>query len=633
MELFNANAKASKPPEKAGFLTDATDGQRQGYWRMPTVALHYVLTGDKGSFNDSVGFMKLLLNEKNWETGAELNSGMSAANIMVGAALTYDWLYNDLDPEFREQFRQKLLFHARAMYHGGHLKGNPGTHYWQNDPANNHRWHRNAGMVLSVLTSYTGAPEEQWLLNKTKEELEYIAKWLPEDGTCHEGPTYAIFGNSYLVIAMDAADRCYGTQFLQQPFFKNAGKFLTQSLVPDKQNFFHFGDAGGGGLTSYSYFLYRTAGVHKQPDVYSVLNEAVQASGKNFNVTAWMPLIWYDPTVLDGKPVELPKRAFFDDIGVALIRDGWTKQSAAAMFKSGPFGGFELNKYRNENGAYINVAHDDPDANSFILYKNGDFLAETDRYSQDKKSSHFNTILVNGMGQMAKGRPEGGHWTQPAAGNTDMTKMAYVTAYKEAGDVVIVEGEASGSYLAYTDRKSGAQRPDLEAFRRTFIWVEGKYVLVLDDIKSSKEAKITWLMQGPKLQAVDEEKGTYTLSRENENCPFQVVSEEPMTPQIVVSAADHRSTPLGWQQLQLSGTVKAVRLSSVYDLWSVGDVKVELKTTDAGNATVTVTGKGINDTWKWQSAKNVNTASVISGSRDGKVIGEITEADTTPHAK
>ncbi|MCX7916750.1 MAG: heparinase II/III-family protein [bacterium] len=130
------------------------------------------------------------------------------------------------------------------------------------------------------------------------------------------------------------------------------------------------------------------------------------------------------------------------------------------MFKCGPLGGYSLNKFRNENNfKYVNVAHDDLDANSFIIYTKGKFVATTDGYSRSKKSANHNTILVDGKGQIPPGRREGDVWTQPATGQTDMTQLAYITKFKDMGDVVISEGEVGRFYQ------------NLRKFRRSFIWV------------------------------------------------------------------------------------------------------------------------------------------------------------------
>jgi len=449
---------------------------------------------------------------------------------------------------------------ARKMYHGGHLNKNNATGYWQNDPQNNHRWHRNAGLALCVLAAYSGAEGEHWILAKTKQELDYVARWLPDDGTSHEGPTYMVFGGSHLLIAMHAADRCFDADYLQQPFFKRVGPYLSQSLAPDRSALFAYGDSGGG-LGAYANFLYKTAAVHRQADVQALLDGKWQQSPRSFDVSAWMALIWRDPAL---KPVglgDVPTRSFFDDIGLAYIRDGWDDESVAAMFKCGPFGGYRLNAFRNSHDMrYINVAHDDPDANSLVLWKSGSYLAETDRYSKHKQSANHNTVLVNGMGQMARGRPEGGVWSQPGG---DMTTMGVVTAWKPGKDVVIIEGEAAGSYLAYTDRKTKRTRPALQRFRRTFIWVEGRYVLVLDDIRAPSAVEVSWLIQGPKLSVQDKNALRFTLAHADATCPFQVAADHDRVAQkVVTSSADHRGKALGWQQLQLTVEARTVRFAS-----------------------------------------------------------------------
>ena len=134
-----------QPPEKTDFLHNDTDGIRQGMWRMPTVGLHYVLTGDKKSLAAGAGFLEMFTALDHWQLGEEMDAGMGSSNVMAGVAMLYDWLYNDLDPAFREKVREKLLLMARRQYYWGHMMLTESGHYWQSDPANNHRWHRERG--------------------------------------------------------------------------------------------------------------------------------------------------------------------------------------------------------------------------------------------------------------------------------------------------------------------------------------------------------------------------------------------------------------------------------------------------------------------------------------------------------
>ena len=599
-----------KAPGHTKFLRDGTDAQRQGYWRTPTAALHYVLTGEKKSLDQAVGFLKKFLALKHWEEGGERDSGMGAANIMVGAALAYDWCHDALEPDFREAVRKKLLWHARAMYHGGHLRKNRGaTHYWQNDPQNNHRWHRDAGLALCILAAYSGKGEEDWILTKTFEELEFIHAWLPPDGTSHESPSYLIFGGSHLTIAMQASDRCFGTKYLDHPFFKNVAMFRMHTLTPGLKDAFGYGD--GGGLGGYNNFLFKCTAKHRLADVQAGLWRMFHLNPNAYDF-AWFSLVWFDPTVKGGSLEKLPKTAFYPDVGVALLRDGWEENDVGAMFKCGPYGGYKLNEYRNSNDfRYINVAHDDPDVNSFVLYARGEFLAETSRYSKKKLTSSHNTILVNGKGQ----RGEGQGWTQPfKRGDKDMTKVGIVTTWKDAGDVVVVEGEGGGAY------------PDLTRYRRAFIWVKGAYVLVLDDVRADKDVEIAWLVQSGKLQPLDRAKDHYLLIKKDANCEIAVVSEPTLSASVATSTADHRGKRLGWQQLRLKGKAAALRVASVYDLWGRGlDLKLTCEGPDA--ATVAITGKNVADTWSWRAPPDGAAPSALTARRGGKTLVQVTAKD------
>ncbi len=601
---------SSRPPSEPEFLRNATDGQRQGFWRMPTVALHYVLTGDQQSFDRSVGYMKLLLELEHWELGGETDYGMSAANIMIGAALTYDWLYNDLDTEFRNAFRDKLLLQARRMMHNGHLGTTGGGGYWRGDPQNNHRWHRNAGLVLCALAAAEpDRDDDDWLLAKVREELDFVTRWLPEDGTSHESFSYAIFGMAHLTLALEASDRCLGTEYLQIPFMKTLPRFMTASFAPGLDKRFRFGDQGGSnvGNLGYDVALFRPIAVHKLSDHLAVLNEQLDRHGVG-PTRAWLALLWYPRDLEPGRVANLPNTHFFDDLGILIARSGWESGQAAAMFKCGPFGGYTLNRYRAARGGqYINVAHDDPDANAFLLFNEGAFLTETDGYSKHKQSANHNTILINGTGQTVPGRAEGGGWSQPGG---DMTETAVVTAFAENGKNVAIEGEASGFYPV--NPRGGNERPALERFRRSFFWIDGRYILVLDDIRAGEPVEITWLMQGKDLDASDDGEGRYILTSGEAACPFHVVTTAPATARIVDSPADSRGEPLGWRQLRLTSRTTSTLVVSVYDLWAKGPLTVSVRPA-GGRAVVRVTGGGIDDTWQWTPGGERFDPSTISG--------------------
>jgi len=600
-----------KPPTHRNFLKSGTDAQRQGLWRLPTVSLHYLLTGDKKSYEKAVGFLKLFMELPEWETGKERNSGMGAASIMVGVALTYDWLYNSLPTDFREKLRKKILYHARAMYYGGHLNYNHAVGYWQNDPLNNHRWFRNASLFLSTLAIYEGREEEKWIMKKALEEIELVHKYLPEDGSSHEGVGYMIFGGPMLLMPYIASDRCLGTNFLASSFFKNIGYFRMHTLTPGLNNSFLFGD--GGGFGGYHAFLWKPVSYHKEKDVQDGLEKLFFIKEKKPFDFGWWNLLWYDPKNSGGNYKNIPKTAYFKNIGLVIVREGWDKNDTAVMFKCGPLGGYSLNKFRNEhNYCYVNVAHDDPDANSFTLFTKEKMVAETDRYSSSKKSKNYNTIIVDGEGQVVPGRKEGMVWSQPAVGNVDMTTLAYITKFKDSGDIVIVEGECGRSYR------------HLRKFRRTLVWIKRKYILILDEIISKGKSNITWLIQGPELVEIEKPKENkifyYQLKNGDIHCNFKVYSEKEGFPEIKTSPADNHGKILGWKQLNLKfADVENMRIASIYTPWDE-NIDMVFLPENPKVARISIQGKNFKDEWVWETSEGLKEPSLLKGKVDGKEV-------------
>jgi hypothetical protein len=278
-----------------------------------------------------------------------------------------------------------------------------------------------------------------------------------------------------------------------------------------------------------------------------------------------------------------------------------------------------LNKYRNDNGfKYINVAHDDPDANTFIIYKDETYLAETDRYSEHKKSANHNTILVNGMGQQLPGRGEGSTWSQPATGNFDMTTTAVITALKQTKDIDVISGEAGPFYNQLS--KGGTQkngRPQLERFRRSLIFSRGDYILVLDDIRAPKAVDIDWLMQGQNLESINAEEGRYKLiSKKGPTCDFQLQTSAgaDLSCSIVDSPADTKKKVLGWKQLRGRATTDHLFTASVYDIYNK-ELTVSLDASNPKAVVIVVSGGGIDDSWLWEPAEAASETYTLSAKR------------------
>ncbi len=373
-------------------MTSHAWGMEAGVQRMPTVALHYLLTGDKASFAHCQEYLHWLDGLGDWTTDGEgakdeVNSDTAASFTMFGAALMWDWLYNDLEPAFREKFRRDLWFHARALYYLGHLGGNRGGDYWRGVPAYNHRWFRDSGLVLATLAAAEGKPAEQWLLGKVAAELQFMVAWLPDDGSNHEGPNYGS-AIGMLGMACQASDECLGTHHLDAAHFRAVAQYGLALAAPGAPGLC-FGDcwysSRSGGTST---FFLKTAAYHHQADVIDGIRQVLKSSPDDEN--GWSSLLFDDPALADGQFARLPATAYARDLGITVMRDSWQDKAVTALFKCGPLGGAKIQGWREQQAKgggglpYVNVAHEHPDQNSFILLADGQYVAETDRYSRSQ---------------------------------------------------------------------------------------------------------------------------------------------------------------------------------------------------------------------------------------------------------
>lgn len=590
------------------------------------LAFAYALDPDPVILQNIVGLLEMMLDQPHWAVAAELDCTMGAGNNMFMAGLLFDTVAADLEPGFRRRFEEKLLTHARRMFYLGHRKLALNTiKYWQQDPQNNHRWHRNAGMAASLLSiADSEGIAAAWLLEQLKEEMDFIMKWYPEDGDCHEGAGYQRFGFFYLAMTARMMDRALGTRYLEHPGFRNAWAQQLYYWIPANGASLTFGDD----MNTPTLFNHLDAAfficpsLSRDKNVQAALKRryektSVRKDGRPYD-QPWSLLAFYDPTVGEGDYRALPLNRLFGDLGAATFRDSWEDEAVLFGFKCGPYGGFKLNAYRHavldEKGDphYINVAHDDPDANGFALSIGPDFLFHPGVYSTKKLTEQNNTLTVDGKGQIN----EGDSYTQPVP-KTDMRELSYLTGWKQEGNRAIIEGEAGRAY------------PALRQFRRTAIWMPGEYILLLDNVTADGAHEIAWRAASPQAQFDQPAEGLcYASTPDGKRLDFQIVSNREFKGAIDYLYLHGRFGAELLHQFQFFLNTDAVKFATLLDPWK-RKPRATLTETD-GQVTLTVKGEGIDDVWTWDSPENAKTPSSISGVRSGRPLIALTPSDSAP---
>ncbi|MBN2583048.1 MAG: DUF4962 domain-containing protein [Planctomycetes bacterium] len=617
-----------KPEAKPAIVMGDTAALTTSAGNYPGLAMTYLLDGDPVAKQGIIDILTMMLEQPYWADTAELDSNMGAGNNMFMVGLLFDAVYNDLEPELQQKLARKILTHVRRMYYLGHkqLALMP-IKYWQQDPANNHRWHRAAGMAACLLAiADVEGVDCGYVLQEFKKEMDFLVRWYPADGDCHEGAGYQTFGFFYLAAAARMMDRVLGTEYLKAPGFRNAWAQQLYYWAPGRRSFMTFGDAPNTNKT----FGHLDAGfficpaLSRDKDVQAALVNYYQKNAKfddpkRVYRAPWILLALYDPTVGQGDYKALPTYRLFADLGAASMRDSWDDDAVLFTFKCGPYGGYKLNEYRHEvkddqgKPHYVNVAHDDPDANCFALGFGGELLFHPGNYATNKLTQTNNTITVDGKGQLG----EGDAYTQPVPG-VDMRTLSYLTGWKAGQDGrIIVEGEAGNAY------------PTLKRFRRTAVWMPGEYILILDDIRGDGAHTITWRGTSEKAQFEKPEDGRcYAYTKSGKRVDFQMLANKEFKGSIDYMMLAGRWTQLLMQQFQFHLDAESVKFACLLDPWKK---KVGMTLNEDGDTvTLTVRGDTFEDVWTWQGAKDLTTPSRLAGTRDGKPLAALTEGDKAP---
>ena len=460
------------PPAAAGQCSNDQDMQQWGWWRLQTLAFAYVVTGDERYGRKAIEWMEIFASYEDWGRGGEANQSMGAANFLTGMACAYDWCYDLLSDEQREQFRDKLLWQVQEMCWRGFM--DPQTAgYWKGDHQNNHRHHRLSGLLLGALAIHGEAPEAEAYASFAAEDCRQVAEALPPDGSNHEGPSYTAFGFSYVVRCFEALRHCTGIDlFATTAGLEGIPHFRAHTLTPGFAGCFNFGDSGTS-TYYFNHYLLKLASEYQDPAAQALMKAAYDASPESFIYHPWN-ILWYDADLAQTPLDEIPTWRYFDDLELATYRSSWTDPDAlAVLFKCGPYGGHRLNELAE---GWVNVAHDHPDANHFMLFWHGQMWALDDGYpKQQKAGENHNLVLVDGKGPLQRG----GGWLQPIANMASMGKIDQVI--HEEG-LFAVRGDATNYY------------PTVSAAFRWLAVVRDRYVVICDHLESDEPRTYQWLL-------------------------------------------------------------------------------------------------------------------------------------------
>jgi hypothetical protein len=458
---------SQKPP---AFLPEANAGDEQLWQRdvgnkQPFLALAYVLTGEDRYLSAAAAWALASCGYATWGARVRDGTDLAAGHQLFGLAVVYDWLHTALPVDARDQIRQTLIQRGEQMFQAARDRV-----YWRNSYLQNHLWVNAAALFAAGLVLEGDHPTKPWL-DLIRPKFHQTEMQLGPDGASHEGVAYWSYGVEYMLKYWHLAGDAFGDQ-MSSPWWRQTALYRQYLALPRNawlrnNTIVDIADCVRADFYGPDYLLRRLAALYRDGHAQWLAAELDRAGVTNYSAK-WLNLIWYDPAVQPQPPADLPTMRHFTDLGIVSARSGWSGDESLVVFKCGPvLGHNEIDPIEGSESA----AHVHPDANHFVIFGNGEWLLRDDGYAW-KQTSHHNTLLIDGHGQMGEGdKYFHGIEALQSKANPRILKA------QSSADLDEIVGDAASIY----PRTLG-----LKSFVRRLYFLKPDVVIVVDEIETSQ---------------------------------------------------------------------------------------------------------------------------------------------------
>lgn len=380
-------------------------------------ALLYRLSDEPAHLKEAERWIDGAITWKDWGNAHLVNVDLSAAWIMWGLALAYDWLKDDMNPELRVRLRDKLVRHSRIMY--DYICDNR-TQSWVPKYWQNHNWIDYNGLASAGYALRDELPEAQVWIDDARQDFELVFKGMPDDGSNYEGAVYWRYGVPFLLYYAHLLREREGVDYYATSrFLKNTFWYRLYQSTPNLEEAFNFGDAHDTRSSTSAMMYMKLASEYRLGEAQYMANHALEHLYREQYQSALKPgilpeagleYLWFDATVAPSQDLShLPLSHFFPDLGLLAVRDSWAKDAVMMSVKCGFPGGArqwaQSWEYHKKTGIeYRSLGHQHADNGAILLNAYGSWLMCDDGYNRSIHANEHSVITVGGRGYRNEGK-------------------------------------------------------------------------------------------------------------------------------------------------------------------------------------------------------------------------------------
>ena len=396
---------------------------------------------------------------------------LDVAEMTMGVAIGYDWLFNELSENTRKTIKQ-------AIVQKGLNPSKESKYNWWLKTENNWNQVCNAGMTfgaLAVQEDYPSLANE--IIERAFASIPLSMEVYKPEGVYPEGYGYWGYGTTFNILFICAVEKALGTDrgLSRSPGFLQTSDFLKHMIAPSGKNF-NWSDNGLGASLSPAMFW-----LAQKSDKPSVLwSEKTFLKTDNFSKfksIRELPaiMIWGKNIPLD--KITEPKEKFWIGQGsnpVAMMRTSWTDPNAIFLgFKSGS----------------PSVNHGHMDVGSFIMEADGV------RWSSDPGMQNYESLESKGMSIFGRTQ-DAQRWTIYRMNNHSHNVITIDNQHQQVKGYGKIDAYSDAEAFSYVVSDiSSIYDGQMKQVVRGVAMKDGKYVVVRDEVETlGKETKLKWAM-------------------------------------------------------------------------------------------------------------------------------------------
>jgi hypothetical protein len=478
--------------------TSSPCGDLEGFrWagnQLIAFAFTYVITGERKYFELTLRHLLAYADWPHWGDVGECGERtLGFGHMLLGNAIAYDWLYNDLSFAARGAIGSSLARRTDELYEASSSSTNRWQNWWRRSYIQNQHLHIHAALGIAALVLEDHSRSERWLsqatanAKRTRDLLEGIT-----DGTWHEGMLYQNYALTPTLSFLYNLRKLHGQDLIPHNYLQKYIYWRLYNLRPGTwmhaMSFANFEWNWGASYAPQNLMRFTASEYNNGYGEY-VAQHLIRESGR-LNSPSETPyyvfeFFYYNPLQAPLPPSDLPLNRTFRDLEAVIWRTGWSDDDLIFAMKVGPYGGrsafskFISRAYPFEGDlrgySSFNVDHDHDDAGTFYLYRGGTDLGSEHVGSGRNSTSFHNTLLIDGEGQYHPPDPYGerpGLW--------------------EGSDGRLETVEETENYCFLTADLTNRYRPVNEAKRRV-MFSKPDHIVITDEIRSSRSHRYEWV--------------------------------------------------------------------------------------------------------------------------------------------